>query len=637
MIADRTGRPRRWLRAQTRRGQLDDPGAIVLAAAVILGALAAVPVPVAGAVAGGALALLSRRVVLLWVGGLVLSSALAGQAWSGMVPPDRAPFEGTVTLARDPEQAVGGWRVEVIAGDRRFEALAYGAAGGQLANRAAGQRVEVSGRVEPIEEAPWLTARHVVGRLVVERVGSWGEGSPVARIANGVRSVLRRGAEPLPPDQRALFLGFVLGDDRGQPVEVADDFDAAGLQHLLVVSGQNVAFLLVVLSPLLRPLGLRWRLVATVAVLALFATITRFEPSVLRATVMAGLASLGVTLGRRASGVRVLALAVAALVVADPFLVHAVGFRLSAAASAGILLLTRPLESVIPGPRLIVLPLAVTLAAQAGVAPVLIPAFGPMPVAAVPANLLAEPVAGLVMMWGCSAGLVAGLVGGPVAAVLQWPTGLGLGWVTTVARWAAELPLGRVGLPTVAFVAGVVTLGVLIGSRIGSRGRRRLLVVGVVAAGLVPFVVPVVTGRLDPTPLGRVEMAGATLWRSPSATGAPTVAVLVVDGDASGQRLLADLRGLGVDQLDLVIARSGGSRSGSTVAVLRRRVAVAEVWAPIGHEVVDAVTPQPGAVEVPGLRLEVREVAPRLDVAVDLDTGPEGDGDPGHQGVPSRQ
>ena len=42
----------------------------------------------------------------------------------------------------------------------------------------------------------------------------------------------------LPPTTRSLFAGFVLGDDRGQPPEVVDDFRGAGLTHLLVVSGE---------------------------------------------------------------------------------------------------------------------------------------------------------------------------------------------------------------------------------------------------------------------------------------------------------------------------------------------------------------------------------------------------------------
>nr|WP_249419785.1 ComEC/Rec2 family competence protein [Rhabdothermincola salaria] len=518
-----------------------------------------------------------------------------------------------VTLARDPEAVVGAWRVEVVADGHRLEAWARGGAGAALKDRAAGQRVRVRGRVEPVQGVPWLAARHVAGRLVIDDVGEWEDGDPLSRLANAVRALVRRGAERLPREQRALLLGFVLGDGREQPPEVADDFDAAGLQHLLVVSGQNVAFVLAAIGPGLRRLGPRARLVATVAVLVVFATVTRFEPSVLRATAMAALAVLGASLGRPASGVRVLALAGTALLVADPFLIHSIAFRLSAAASAGILLLSGPLARAVPGPRFVVVPLAVTLAAQAAVAPVLVPIFGPMPVAAIPANLLAGPVAGLVMMWGCSAGLVAGVVGGPVAGLLQWPTGLGIAWVAGVARWGGALPLGQVGLlGVVVAVAGGAGLGL---ARARSRpGWALVCALVVVAALLAPAVGEV---RRDPRP-GVAEVSGGVVWRGAAGEGAGgrRAVVVVLDGDASAEYLLRDLREAGIGRVDLVVSRSGGSRAASTLAVLARRVSIDQVWAPSGHDIAGAVVPPVGVSAAGGVQVDVRAVTPRLEVDV---------------------
>src|SRR5436189_94520 len=80
--------------------------------------------------------------------------------------------------------------------------------------------------------------------------------------------------------------------------DVTDDFRGAGLSHLLAVSGQNVAFVLALAGPMLRRLGLRVRLPATIAVIAFFALVTRFEPSVLRASAMAALAVTASTMGR---------------------------------------------------------------------------------------------------------------------------------------------------------------------------------------------------------------------------------------------------------------------------------------------------------------------------------------------------
>ena len=59
-----------------------------------------------------------------------------------------------------------------------------------------------------------------------------------------LRRTLEKGAAPLAPVQLTLYTGLVIGDDRAQPVDLADDFLGAGLPHLLAVSGQHVAFVL---------------------------------------------------------------------------------------------------------------------------------------------------------------------------------------------------------------------------------------------------------------------------------------------------------------------------------------------------------------------------------------------------------
>src|SRR5204862_2233759 len=100
----------------------------------------------------------------------------------------------------------------------------------------------------------------------VEAVGGWATGDPASRLANGVRRTLAEGVQPLSASQRSLFLGFVLGDDRGQTPDVVDDFRNAGLTHLLVVSGENLAFVLPLVAPLLRRLAMGGRLAAAVTI-----------------------------------------------------------------------------------------------------------------------------------------------------------------------------------------------------------------------------------------------------------------------------------------------------------------------------------------------------------------------------------
>jgi competence protein ComEC len=178
---------------------------------------------------------------------------------------------------------------------------------------------------------------------------------------------------------------------------------------------------------------------------------------------------------------RVLALAVIVLVLVDPFLVHSIGFRLSCAASAGIVVLAPALAARLPGPRCVREPLAVTAAAQLGVAPVALPTFGGLSLVALPANLLAAPAAVALTVWGLASGFVGGLLEAvsPGASVpLQLPTGVLATYIAGVASLAARFPMtmtprGALGVVT---VGALVTAGFLTFRRRGpapSRGANR--------------------------------------------------------------------------------------------------------------------------------------------------------------------
>jgi len=560
-----------------------DRWAVALAVAAAGGAWAARAVPLWLALALVAAGFAARRPALLCLGAAVLASALGARSWAGLVPPVPGPVRGVATLLTDPVEVSGAVRVEVRLGGRRFEAWGRDRAGARLAPRLAGERVEVAGRVGPVADhrRQYLARRHVVGRITVTEVGGWSPGGGLARLANGLRRVLIDGAVALPEAQRALFAGLVLGDDRGQSPETVDDFRAAGLTHLLAVSGQNVAFVLALVAPLLAVLGLRGRLLAGLVVLVVFGVVTRWEPSVLRAEAMAAVALLAATLGREASTLRALALAVTGLLLVDPLLVGSVGFLLSCGACTGIAVLAPTLARRMP------LPVAVTLAAQVGVAPVLVPIFGGLPVASLPANLLAVPAAAPVVLWGLAAGLPAGLVGGPIAAAVHLPTRLLVGWIAGVARWAAALPLGQLGPAHLVGLGGLVALAAL-------APRARRLVLGLaIAVALAPAAAMARPASAD----GAELVPGARLWREAEAT------VLVLDRPSPGP-LLGALRVAGVRRVGVVVIVSGrGGVPRDLEAVLRRH--------PAGVVLTPVEAVAGAAVTVGRLRVDIRAGSPK--------------------------
>jgi competence protein ComEC len=109
------------------------------------------------------------------------------------------------------------------------------------------------------------------------------------------------------------------------------------------------------------------------------------------------------------------------------------------------------------------MPVAVTLGAQAGVALPSLLVFGRLSLVGTVANLVAVPVAGLVMLYGLPACLLAGAVPviGPVVVA---PVGWGTRWVDAVATVAARLeppaPWSAVGWVVLALiVTSVAVLG----------------------------------------------------------------------------------------------------------------------------------------------------------------------------------
>ena len=436
---------RSWRRFDPTVTVVTDGGVVALAVVVVAAVRTGSPAVaiLLGLVVGGVVAVMaSSPMVTVVVLALAVGGAVRSQhEWAGLAPDVLGPYEGWVRLIDDPQPASSSTRVIVEVDGERFELWSRGRAQQQrVRGWRGGEWVLVNGERRRLDaqRAHRVAWQHVVGRFDLEWASDVDAGGPVARASNRVRATIERAADALREPDGALYRGLVIGDDRDQPRDMIDRFRASGLSHLTAVSGQNVAFVLAACGPLLvrlRPLP-RW--VLTVGVIAWFVALTRFEPSILRAGVMAGLSATAYATGRERSPLRILALAVIALVLVDPLLVWSIGFWLSVGATAGVCTAGPWLADrlAILGP--VALPLGITLGAQIGVALPSVLVFGRLPVVSVVANLLAVPVAGFVMLYGLPAGLVAGAVP-PLAAVVMFPARLGTRWVDTVAQLGARL------------------------------------------------------------------------------------------------------------------------------------------------------------------------------------------------------
>ena len=416
---------------------------VVGATTVAIAAMSRHPAVIVGA---AALCAVTRRPVL----GMVLVALAtvtimrADAAWRSLTPERLGHFEGWAGVVGEPQRYSAALRVVLDVEGQRYELWARGrAASYRVAGWRGGDRVAVSGRLVALDEdrARRVAWQHVVGALDADWLGDARAGSRLAEAANRVRGLIERGSGVLASDDAALARGLVVGDDQDQPPAMVERFRASGLAHLTAVSGQNVAFVLAAAGPLLRrsrPLN-RWML--TLGLIAWFVLLTRAEPSVLRAGTMAALSATAFLLGRQREPVRLLAIAVAGLLLLDPLLAWSVGFWLSVGATAGVTAVGPWLAQRLGVLGPLALPVAVTVGAQLGVALPSLLVFGRLSLVGTVANLVAVPVAGFVMLYGLPACLVAGVV--PVVApVVMAPVAVGVRWIDAVATVGAAVEPG---------------------------------------------------------------------------------------------------------------------------------------------------------------------------------------------------
>lgn len=362
-----------------------------------------------------------------------------------------------------------------------------------------GWHVRVTGQLRRPRPAPHPLLAGPAERLA--RQGSW------TRLGVEQLQVLRRPATPIADLRRSIAARFMAaaGPERGGllaalvlgsavvplPAELRADFRVAGLSHALAASGFHLSVLLGAVLALGRGLGRWMRLALGGGAIALFLMLAGAQPSVVRAVLMGAIALVLLESGRRARPLGLLGLSLAGMLLLRPAWLHDVGFQLSAAATAGLVLTARPLEQALaqrlPGaasgtaPRWVgwLAPaLAVPVAASLWTLPLQLLHFGVVPLYAVPANLLAAPLLTPLTLGAMAVALVAVVVPAllaPLLVPLGWLALLLLQLAHTVARLpVAQWQSGR-PLPLLVLLFTVALLGLVLP---GIGWRRRRLAVG---------------------------------------------------------------------------------------------------------------------------------------------------------------
>lgn len=282
----------------------------------------------------------------------------------------------------------------------------------------------------------------VMNRALVERVAS-GPASVRRALYAFKESVERRLNRLFPEPESSFAAGLLLGTRKGMPEDLTEAFQKVGLLHIVAISGSNITLVIALFFALFSSLSLRARVFVSAVGIALFVILVGASSTVIRAAVMGSLALWGLYLGRRTQALFGLLWSTVLLLLWNPYLLlYDVGFQLSVASTAGLLLVQPILKKWIPCRKH---PLAVfvqdafllTLSAQIATFPLMAYYFGQISWTTPFANVLAAPLIPLAM------------AGAAVALMLPafvFPAWIFLWFIEALAVFFSRLPFASLSL-----------------------------------------------------------------------------------------------------------------------------------------------------------------------------------------------
>ncbi len=394
---------------------------------------------------------------------------------------------------------------------------------------------------------------------------------PHAHALLRARNQTLRAVHTLFPTEAALVEALLLARRESLDTALKQEFAAAGLAHLLAISGAHVGILAGIVLLLARLLRLRPRraMLASALVTSMYVGFLGAPAAATRAAIQ-GLALLASRFTQRpAEPFSLLAGAALLLLAADPFFLLDAGFQLSFAGVFGLLAFHSPARDMLPRalPRVITQALAASLAASAATAPIAAWHFGLLSIIGPLANLVAAPLLALAIP-AMTLSLMAGTVEAHTGRFLGGGAEIALRLLRAIAHLAAEVPAGHVRVTPDAVTATLLATAAFLiaGPQVRKhlqpaagrrrRGRRvqKAVQSGVAIAALIA--VPLFhagSGDLEIHAIN-VGQGDAIAIRTPGNhwllvdTGPSTP-----DFDAGRERVLPYLRAHGVRRLDVVI------------------------------------------------------------------------------------
>jgi competence protein ComEC len=263
----------------------------------------------------------------------------------------------------------------------------------------------------------------------------------ILKIKNKLRESNRK---ILPYPESEISAGINLGDAQLIPKDVKENFNKTGIQHIVAISGMNIAIIIGILAKFLSKTRLsRWTFLIVSVFIILYVTLVGYPASAVRAGIMGSVLLLAQKVKRKYFAERALLVAAFLMLLWNPLLLKFdVGFQLSFLAVLGIATSGPFFEKLLK--RILKINwltqvIAITLAAQIFTLPILIYNFGIFSIISPLANILVVPLMPFIIFGGFIA-ILGGIVSEWGGIFLAFPIYLILKYTISLSEFLSNLP-----------------------------------------------------------------------------------------------------------------------------------------------------------------------------------------------------
>lgn len=262
-----------------------------------------------------------------------------------------------------------------------------------------------------------------------------------------------------------LLIGILIGDTSYIDEKTEDDFKNSSLAHMLAVSGQHIAYIIIAISFALKVsrLGKTTGKIISICILILFMLITGLTASVFRAGIMGILIILASLFYRKSDIYTNLGLSMLIILFSNPFTIYDVGLWLSYGGTLGIVLFQKIFNELIVINvknkvfqkilEFIKEMLVITISAQIIIIPIMALNFNQISIIFWLSNILASPIIAICIISGFIL-IIISIIFFPLSKILVIPIKFLINLLILIAEKTANIPFSNilVTTPTIGFV-----------------------------------------------------------------------------------------------------------------------------------------------------------------------------------------